>query len=643
MDNGMYEKFIQKIKSHFGTNSLLMYSKSCDYFQLNPIKNDDIKMYYEYLTDKATNKNKSINDLACCLYYLSKDNKEYQETFHSTIIEQLDINEDEVNDENMFKIFNIIEFDEKYLKSDKIKLEYLLNYLEKFGSLPKSITNFLLYKYYFGSLKLKLGDLKTANKEFLEIVMAYTEDIVKAKKETKYTLFIKLKNELLNLRITKCSQGDDIRQTRLFLKELYEETKNENQCLAIKIGFELYDFFLMDHKYTDCIDILFQMRHLLKKRLLTGIKMMNAIDFYLAIVSRLGYIGTLINNKGVLDNCIKKLRKSLQMFNRYGETKKEKSKIFIQVYSFLYVILKINSKEKVENQKKIAANFKTFFFPELSSDDPQLQNNYKKIFIFNDSNFFNFIVNLNIINDMNYDVELFWRKKIFEPMLTTVSKNNPLDHNSIITFIMSVYNQINKDTESYCTGNDKKKIKEKIIDLAGKTLTYIKSYISDEPIFQTPFIKGAIVNIISAYGHIFIYNQDFGALKNLIKLIDEFDKSLKFKDNTPSFELIYKIKGDFWLFNSRTDIKASITFYEKALKLITDSHPRKPIFLFNIGYCYYLQEEKKKAIEYINKCIYEFNNVENNKSPFDFYYRGNNIIKKMNIAKKMLNVLNSKN
>ena len=156
--------------------------------------------------------------------------------------------------------------------------------------------------------------------------------------------------------------------------------------------------------------------------------MMNAIDFYLAIVSRLGYIGTLINNKGVLDNCIKKLKKSLQIFNRYGETKKEKSKILIQVYSFLYVILKINSKEKVENQKKIAANFKTFFFPELSSDDPQLQNNYKKIFIFNDSNFFNFIVNLNIINDMNYDVELFWRKKIFEPMLTTVSKNNPLDH-----------------------------------------------------------------------------------------------------------------------------------------------------------------------------------------------------------------------
>ncbi len=40
-------------------------------------------------------------------------------------------------------------------------------------------------------------------------------------------MFIRLKNDLLNVRITKIAQGDDIRQTRIFLKELYSNTKDE--------------------------------------------------------------------------------------------------------------------------------------------------------------------------------------------------------------------------------------------------------------------------------------------------------------------------------------------------------------------------------------------------------------------------------
>ena len=316
----MYNKLISKMKSHFGEESLIMYSKSCDYFQINPIKREDIQMYYEYLmSDLIKTEKKAINDLSCCLYYLAKSNKEYQEKFTSQIIERIDINEDKINDDTLVLIYNIIEFDEQYLKSDRIKLEYLLSYLERFSTFAKSRTNFLLYKYYRGILKLNLGDPQSANSEYLEIVMSYNDEIIEAGKETKYTQFIQLKNDLLNIRITKILQGDDIHQTRIFLKELYDRTKNENQFLAIKIGFELYDIFLKDNKYNDCIDILINMRNILKKRLLTGIKMDNAIDFYLSIISRLGYIGILTNNKGSIDNSIKKLKKSIDMLNKFTE------------------------------------------------------------------------------------------------------------------------------------------------------------------------------------------------------------------------------------------------------------------------------------------------------------------------------------
>ena len=635
----MYNKLISKLKSHFGDESLIMYSKSCDYFQINPIKKEDIQMYYEYLmSDQINNKQKSINDIACCLYYLSKNNKEYQDKFTTQIIERLDINEDLINDDTLVLIYNIIEFDEQYLKSERIKLDYLFNYLERFSTLAKSRTNFLLYKYYRGCLALNLGNYSEANKEYLQIVTGYNDEIVEKNKETKYTLFIKLKNDLLNVRITKIVEGDDIRQTRIFLKELYDRTKNENQFLAIKIGFELYDIYLKENKYPDCIDILYNMKTILKKRLLSGVKIANAIDFYLAIVSRLGYIGILSNNKSAIENSIKKMKKSLVMFNKYAETNKDKGNIFKYAFSFLLTILKINNKEKVERQKEIAADFKTFFLPDLKTIKLK---NFNNKFIINESNFYNCVVNLDIINNMEYDTETFWKKEIYLPLLKTINENNPLQHNLVMTFILSVHNQINHFTESYCTDCNKEKYKNKIIDLAEKTITYVRNYYADEAIFQTQFIKGVLINIISAYAHVFLYNKEYNKLKNVVIFIDNLNKNLKFNENTPSYELICKIKADYWLFSNMRDINASLSFYDKSIKILPNYHPKKPIILFNMGYCHFLKNDKKKAIDCLNRCISEFNNIEQNRSPFDFYHRPNVMNQKVNIAKKMINLLSS--
>ena len=635
----MYNRLISKMKSHFGDESLIIYSKSCDYFQINPIKKEDIQMYYEYLmSDQINNKQKSINDIACCLYYLSKYNKVYQEKFTTQIIERLDINDDLINDDTLVLIYNIIEFDEQYLKSERIKLEYLLNYLQRFSTLEKSRTNFLLYKYYRGCLSLNLGNITVANTEYLEIVMSYNDEIIEKNKETKYTLFIKLKNDLLNVRITKMVEGDDIRQTRIFLKELYDRTTIENQFLAIKIGFELYDIYLKENKYQDCIDILINMRTILKKKLLSGVKIANAIDFYLAIVSRLGYIGILTNNKSVIENSIKKMRKSLDMFNKYSETNKDKGNIFKHAFSFLLTILKINNKERVEKQKEIAADFKTFFLPNLKTIKSK---NFDNKFIINESNFFDCVVNLNIINNMEYDTETFWKKEIYLPLLTTITQNNPLQHNLVMTFILSVHNQINHFTESYCTDCNKEIYKNKIIDLAEKTISYVRNYYADEAIFQTQFIKSSLINIISAYAHVFLYNKQYNKLKNVVIFIDDLNKNLKFNENTPSYELICKIKGDYWLFSSMKDINASLSFYDKAIKILPNYHPKKPIILFNMGYCHFLNDDKKKAIDCLNRCVSEFNNIEQNRSPFDFYHRPNVMNQKVKIAKKMINLLSS--
>ena len=245
----IYDNLISKMREHFGKESLIIFSKSCDYFRINQIKKDDIQMYYQYLISNNIQKeDRTINDIACCLYYLSKNNEEYQSKFISLIIEKLNISNDQINDRALVLIYNIIEFDEQYLKSDKNKIQYLLDYLERFSSHPKSRTNYLLFKYYRGCLKLNLGDIESANLEYLETVTAYTDEVIMQNKETKYSLYIKLKNDLLYVRIIKITQGDDIRQSRIFLKELYERTIKENISLAFIIGFELYDIYLKENK-----------------------------------------------------------------------------------------------------------------------------------------------------------------------------------------------------------------------------------------------------------------------------------------------------------------------------------------------------------------------------------------------------------
>ena len=640
----MYDKLVKKMKSHFGEESLIIYSKHCDFYQTNPIKKDDIQIYYDYLMTEQIPKNKKvINDIACCLYYLSSWNKEYQDIFTSQILGKIDINNDQKNDDHMILIYNIIEFDKKYLKSERNELEYLLLYLERYSTLSKNKTNYLLFEYYRGWLKYKLGDIQEANSEYLGLVSLYSERIIHENMETKYTQFIKLQSDLLNVKLLNYSQGDDIRQSRIFLKELYDQTKKINQYLAIKIGFELYSIYLQENNYHECIDILMNMRTILKKKLLLGDRMNNGIDFYLAIVCRLGYVGVLINNKASIENSIKKLKKSIDMLDKHNEQNKEKILIFKTAYSFLLTIIKINNKEKVDEdiQKKIAGNFRSFFLPDLKNSE---EKKFGGKFIVNKSNFYNFVVNLEIINNIDYDVETFWTKEIYTPLMTTVEKNNPLQQNMVMTFIFSVHYKIKQYCQSYCQAEEdmiKMKYKNSIVELAQKVLNYINMYGIDEILFRTQLIKGAVVDIISAYAHVLIYNKEFIALKGLIQAINTMEKNYGINDNTPSYELICKIKGDFWLLSKQRDIKAAIMLYEKAYKLLQSNHPKKPIILFNIAYCHFVNKDKKNALEYLNRCVHEFKNISQKNIASDFYYRPNAINKKFVMAKKMIDILNS--
>ena len=211
--------------------------------------------------------------------------------------------------------------------------------------------------------------------------------------------------------------------------------------MAIRIGFELYDIFLKENIYKECIDTLMNMRTILKKKLLTGDRMNNAIDYYLEIVSRLVFVGVLANDKSAIENSIKKMKKSIDMFDKYNEQNKEKMHIFNNAYSFLLTIIREVNKDKIDKdkQKKVAANFKSLFLPDLTTSENK---KFGGKFILNKSNFYNFIVNLVTINNMDYDVVSFWDKEVYKPLKSIVEKNNPLQQNCIMAFVLSLHYQV---------------------------------------------------------------------------------------------------------------------------------------------------------------------------------------------------------
>ena len=87
----MYENLIAKNISHFSPQGVIIYGISCDYYNINKIKLDDIKMFYELLKSEEFPQDYNINKrtlMSCCLYYLAKDDPQYKEAFLSEVIKK---------------------------------------------------------------------------------------------------------------------------------------------------------------------------------------------------------------------------------------------------------------------------------------------------------------------------------------------------------------------------------------------------------------------------------------------------------------------------------------------------------------------------------------------------------------------------
>ena len=624
----MYNKLISKNINHFGPEGVIMYSKSCDYYNINPVSIEDIEMFYQLLkSDEPLPQyvHKQAH-LSCCLFYLSKNNPMYQNIFVKELIHKLS-KKDEINDTNLFLIYNIIEFDQRYLHSEKERLQYLLTYLEKFSNIKKTVENFLLYKYYRGLLKYLIGEMDDAYTENFEIIISL-DDYVQNK--TKYIDFIRLKNELFKVQLDLNKHvKEEYFEQYCFMKELFDKVKVENKKLGVKLGFCLYTILCRQNKYNECIPLLMEMKKIVKNETFSGVKTKISIDYYLAIASRIGYIGVLIGDKKSIEYAVKKIEKILNIIEQDKNDRKLAS--IYNAYSFVISILNVNL-DKYENRlKEKASMFRGLFLPNDINSYPKTG-----YFIINEKNRGDIVINLNAINNMDYSLSEF-STKLTDYYKSFVVKKQLMLSNQFLTFIVGIYDIINRLTESYCTDNNVNKRNDyinKIISNANVAFNYISSHKEDEPLLNTDFVKGIIINMQSTLIHCYFYMNSLDTAMKYIKFFDGLFKDLNIKENTTFYELVNKIKGDYWF--KKGDYSAAISYYEKALKTFNNNDPRKAIVYFNLGCSYYMNNNKKSAVDNYNKCINAFRVFEYEKKTFNILVRQDIISKKVNLAKYLV-------
>ena len=628
----MYNKLIIKNFNHFGPDGLIMYAKSCDYYNINQVTIEDIKMYYDLLrsNEPLPNYIRKLPHISCCLYFLAKNNPSYEKTFTINLISKLN-NKDEVNDTNLFLIYNIIEFNERYLHSTGNRLQFLLSYLEKFNNLKKTVENYLLFKYYRGLIKYHLGEISEAYNEYLEIIIGYEDYVTK---KTNYSEFIRLKNNLLKVQLDLTKHiKEEYYEQYCFMKELYDKIKLQNKALGVKLGFCLYEILCRQNKFHECIPLLKEMKKTLKNEALSGAKMKISIDYNLAIINRLGFISVLIGDRQSTEYSIKKINKVLEIIEKDKQDKK--LSLIYKAYTFIVSILNVHLGNYENRLKEKEAIFREEFF----TDNLDIK---KSSYLVNNSNKDDLIINLNAINNMNYNLSNYASEiiKTLEKAIGPNVNNNILLGNHFITFIVGKYDIINRLSESYCTDKNASKRVDYIKQINNHwkmVYSYIKKIVDDEPLLEADFIKSLLINMFSTAAHSNLYCKDLDMLKTNIKIFDDLIKELNIKDKNTSFELVNKVKGDYWF--KKGDYDAAISYYKETINKMKDNDPKKPVVFFNIGCASYLTNNKNDAIKYLNQCINAFRVFEYEKKTFNILVRIDVISRKFNTAKYLLKVL----
>ena len=181
--------------------------------------------------------------------------------------------------------------------------------------------------------------------------------------------------------------------------------------------------------------------------------------------------------------------------------------------------------------------------------------------------------------------------------------------------------------------------KNNIISNCETFWNFINLYVEKLPLLNTNFFKSIIIKLFSSCFHVYYINKDFNKMSQILNYFDNLSNKLSINENTPSYELVLKVRGDFSFLQN--DYNNSISFYNHSVQLMNDRNPKKAIIYFNLGVLYYYNNDKNRSIENMQKAAEYFKKSEKEKYSFDLHKRNNNLAKKYSITNALINKIKS--
>ena len=637
----MESELKNSLTTYFGEYGLIFYNKLNEYYKVPLPQKEVIKNIYDSLDANPQYQNfpNRINYIACCIYYLSRTDESYKEIFCRKIISGLSIKTNPIDDIYLSLIFNCIDFDENFLHSEPHRLLFLSKYLQKFSDYNKEESISLLYKYYNSILNYRIGKVEEALEECNGIIGK-----IDVNNSDKIINFIKLKTQIFLAKIYEenfSSNGiETLQENSSLLKDIYDRAMNENRFLALKIGFYLFHNSYNRNQYQECIEILEQMLKILKEYEKQGVSQKKMSRFFLSIYCRFGLIGLILTNKNYINISIEGMKSQLLLLQEGLKIKKIRQ--IFKAYTFSLNILKLNVGIYVEQPRQIGENFTSEFLKPNNNNNANMSNNNNK----KDDNFCitkeikeQSIINFNAMNN-NMNVEINEKAyKIVDDYLLKI--NNPeknfISNDVLFTFVIGLYDKVRYNIEQYLTEknqNNENMYKNQIISICETFWNFVNSYAERLPLLKTNIFKTIIVKLFSSCSHIYFINKDFNKIKQIITYFDKLSNAFNINENTPSFELALKVKGDFYF--SQNDYSSSIACYTQSVELMHEINPKKAIVYFNLGVLCYYNNDKQGAIENLQKAAIYFKKSGDEKYSFEFHKRNNILTKKINLTNALI-------
>ena len=571
---------IETFTYFIGEECLIIKFKSQLFYNLIDLDINDFTLCFNELkripimSDSNHNlKQNNINFLFVIIYNLyDSSNQEVVNYFLTNFLN----NKNKMNlnrKEQLFYIFNQIEFDMKYKIYSKEEYKSFLIELNKFVNYSKSQELELLYQYYLAYVNLILHNEEVTNRCYMNVILDITE-CDEGNKPFSFIKYMDIRNRLLGIKkLEVFEQNDNKRELMQNVDSLFKMVVPIKIEFALKLGLKLYLIQNDLGEYNQCIQTLEYLLTLINHQKLIGKNQTCLTELSIYIYVLLGYYNSLLRKHKEVARFTKKIDKLkplLELSNSKNLQSNNESLIAeCSLHSIILGNISGSQKPGNENLRNSMNKYKKYFRNYLTDND-------------------DVIMDLYFLDQNNQEISKSFNTKYLEYESILENKIN-ISTDKLLSFYVHLFNMlsiINKHKHKDYIINIRNKSKM-IMQYSLQTLNAQHNKNVSE-LFNLPIFKEVLFKIFFSYLFTFYHTKEYNIIIN--ECNDFFPLFYRFELNDLNCACIYKLKGDA-LYKLQKYNEAYAT-YEEAIKYDNKSST----IWFNMALCKLIKTGNKKDV-----------------------------------------------